>query len=135
MREPFEEIEHTADLAIRVHGATFGDLFTNAALGMANQLALPRDADPTVIENVELRAQDAETLLVAWLGELLYLGERNDCIFTDFELQRISETGLRARVCGRPIAEHVGHIKAVTFNELEIVRSDEGFEATVVFDV
>ena len=130
----FEEVEHTADLAIRVRGRTLADLFANAACGMAAQVAVPRDVAPTVTEQINLEAQDVETLLVAWLGELLYLGERQGCVFTEFDVAEVTGTRIRATVRGRPVAEHVGHIKAVTFSELDIARSDEGFETTVVFD-
>jgi SHS2 domain-containing protein len=131
----FEEIEHTADIAIRVRGRDLAELFANAAYGMACQLADPGAVDQTVEHVIELDAYDAETLLVSWLGELLYLGEREECVFTDFDMLQVAPTRLRAIVRGGPVEEHGAHIKAVTFNELEIVRTDAGYETTVVFDV
>jgi len=131
----FEEIEHTADIAIRVRGRDLAELFANAAYGMACQLADPGAVDQTVEHVIELDAYDAETLLVSWLGELLYLGEREECVFTDFELPQVTPTRLRAIVRGGPVEKHGAHIKAVTFSELEIVRTDAGYETTVVFDV
>ncbi len=131
----FEEIEHTADIAIRVRGRDLAELFANAAYGMACQLADPGAVNPTEEHHVELEAYDAETLLVSWLEELLYLGERETCVFTAFDVLHITPTQLRATVRGGPVEEFGAHIKAVTFNELEIVRTDAGFETTVVFDV
>ena len=134
MKHAFEEVEHTADLAIRVRGRTLAELFANAAYGMAAQVATLQDVAPTAVESIELEAQDTETLLVAWLGELLYLGERHGCVFTDFEMLEVTATKLRATVRGGSAREHLGHIKAVTFSEMKIVRSEEGFETMVVFD-
>jgi len=131
----FEEIEHTADIAIRVRGRDLAELFANAAYGMACQLADPGTVSQTVKHQVELEAYDAETLLVSWLGELLYLSEREKCIFTSFEMLEITPTHLQAFVRGRSVKEHRQHIKAVTFNELEILHTDAGYETTVVFDV
>jgi SHS2 domain-containing protein len=131
----FEEIEHTADIAIRVWGRDLAGVFANAAYGMVCQLADPAEVERTVERAVELEAYDAETLLVTWLGELLYLGERDTCVFTDFDMLEITPTHLRAVARGGPAREHRRHIKAVTFNELEIVRTDEGYETTIVFDV
>jgi SHS2 domain-containing protein len=131
----FEEIEHTADIAIRVRGRDLAELFANAAYGMACQLADPGTVDQTNEHQVELDAYDAETLLVSWLGELLYLGEREECVFINFEMLRVTPTQLRAVVRGGAVKEHKAHIKAVTFNELEITNTDEGYETTVVFDV
>jgi SHS2 domain-containing protein len=136
MGKRFEEIEHTADAAIHVWGRDLAALFANAAHGLAAQLADdPSAVTPTVEHQIELEAYDAETLLVAWLGELLYLGEREGCIFVEFEMREVTPTRLRAVARGGPAREQRHYVKAVTFNNLEIVRSHEGYEATVVFDV
>jgi SHS2 domain-containing protein len=135
MNQRFEEIEHTADIALRVRGPDLPALFANAARGMACQLAEPCDAPPTTEREIELDAYDAETLLVAWLGELLYLGERDDCVFTEFEMLEVTPHRLRAAVRGGPVAQHRRHIKAVTFSDLDITCTEDGLETTVVFDV
>jgi hypothetical protein len=96
MSQRFEEIEHTADVAIRVWGRDLAELFANAAYGMACQLADPGEVEQTVEQSVELNAYDVETLLVSWLGELLYLGEREECVFTDFDLLEVTLTRLWA---------------------------------------
>ena len=90
---------------------------------------------PAVEHAIELEAYDAETLLVSWLGELLYLGERDDCVFTDFDMLEVTPHRLRAVARGGPVREQPLQIKAVTFNELEILRTDAGYETTIVFDV
>jgi SHS2 domain-containing protein len=135
MKGRFAEVEHTADIAIRVWGRDLADLFANAAYGMACQLGNPDTAKPAVEQLVELEAYDKETLLVSWLGELLYLGEREGCVFTDFELLELTPTRLRAVARGRPVQPIGQHIKAVTFSDLEIVRTADGYETTIVFDV
>jgi SHS2 domain-containing protein len=137
MNDRFEEIEHTADIAIRVWGRDLAELFANGAYGMACQLADPDAVERTTEHSIELEAYDVETLLVSWLGELLYLGEREECVFTDFDMLEVTPTRLRAVARGGPVPakEHQSHIKAATFNELEIVHTDAGYETTVVFDV
>lgn len=135
MDKRFEEIDHTADVAIRVRGRDLAELFVNAAYGMACQLTDVDQVPQTTARTIELEADDTEMLLVEWLSELLYLGERDDHVFTEFEALEVTPTWLRATARGGPIQEHHGHIKAVTFSELEIVWSDEGCETTVVFDV
>ena len=131
----FEEIEHTADVAIRVRGRDLAELFANAALGMAHQLADVDAVEPVIEEAIGLTAYDAETLLVAWLGELLYLGERDCCVFVSFDMRETTHQGLRAMARGGPVREYRRYIKAVTFNDLAIRPTDEGYEAVVVFDV
>jgi len=131
----FEEVEHTADIAIRVWGRDLAELYANAAYGLACQLADPDEISQTVEHLIELEAYDAETLLVAWLGELLYLGERDGCAFADFNVLEVTPTRLRAVARCGPVQAHRSHVKAVTFSDLEIRRTGEGYETTIVFDV
>ena len=131
----FEEIEHTADVAIRVWGRDLAELFANAAYGMACQLADLDGVTSTVQRALTLEAFDVETLLVAWLGELLYLGERDGCVFVAFDIAEIASTKLDATVRGGKAHRHRSHIKAVTFSGLEVQQTDDGYETTVVFDV
>jgi SHS2 domain-containing protein len=42
---------------------------------------------------------------------------------------------LEATVWGGPTSSQWKHIKAVTFHDLEIVKTEDGYEVTVVFDV
>ena len=135
MNYHFEEIEHTADIAIRIRGRDLAELFANAAYGMACQLAEPGAVKQANEHQIELDGYDAETLLVSWLEELLYLGEREECVFTAFDMLEVAPTQLRAVVRGGPVEERGAHIKAATFNELEIVQTGTGYETIVVFDV
>ncbi len=135
MRERFEEIDHTADVAIRVWGATLPELFANAAYGMAWQLTDPRDVDPMIERQIAVEGEDLEIVMVEWLSELLYLGERDHLVFTEFNILQVTSRSLQALARGGPVEDYHGHIKAVTFSELEITKTDRGYETTIVFDV
>ena len=135
MNTGFEEVSHTADIAIRVWGSGIDELFVSAALGMAHMLAGPTRTDLSVEQTIEVTAGDAVALLVAFLGELLYLLERDGTLFRDFRIREISTTHLLACAFGGRLEEHWHHIKAVTFNDLEITLDAQGYEVTVVFDV
>lgn len=131
---PFEEIEHTADYALRVRGATLDELFANAARGMIVLSGAVADTSHPITREIALEAPDVETLLVDWLTELVYLMEQERLVFVDYWLQT-TPTALRGTLSGGPMREAKRHIKAVTYHNLEVVRRENGFEATVVFDV
>jgi SHS2 domain-containing protein len=131
----FEEIEHTADLAIRVWGSDLQELFANAAYGMACQLANVDSVEAKIERRVAIEAADLEILLVEWLSELLYLGERDRVVFTEFDVFEVTSNKLEAKARGGPVEELQGHIKAVTFSELDIKETDRGYETIIVFDV
>jgi SHS2 domain-containing protein len=136
--EAIQEIEHTADWAMRVRGRDLRELFVNAAQGMFGLIA---DLETTtagasrVKRRIELEAFDVETLLVSWLGELLWLNEESGAVFTRYEITSLTPTHLQATVCGEPAPGQWKHIKAVTFHDLEIITTDDGCEVTLVFDV
>ena len=132
----FEEIEHTADWALRIRGRNLSELLINAARGMSSLLVSElADISVTQEERVEVEAYDAESLLVNWLSELAYWAEAEGIVFCEFNLQQVTPTHLRAVVRGGHVADLQKHIKAVTYHDLEIVETDDGLEATVVFDV
>ncbi|HHS98365.1 MAG TPA: archease [Chloroflexi bacterium] len=135
MDKGFEEIEHTADVALRVWGKDLKELFINAARGMAWLLADPETVEPTVEVALDLDGFDAETLLVTWLGELLYYNEAEGLVFTEFDLDEITPTHLRGVARGGVPGETRRHIKAVTFHNLNIHSTGHGLETTIVFDV
>jgi SHS2 domain-containing protein len=132
----FEEIEHTADVALRVQGRDLTELLKNAALGMAHLICEENFLSDDCSEQlVEIRADDAEGLLVDWLSELIFLVEVKSFVFQRVEVQNISETYFKARVYGKMARELKVHIKAVTYHNLKIVETETGLEATVVFDI
>ncbi|MFO7916764.1 MAG: archease [Anaerolineae bacterium] len=135
MTKRFEEIEHTADIALRVWGKDLAELFANAAYGMASQLTDVEEVSPTHEEEIALEAEDTEILLVEWLSELLYLGERANRVHVEFDMQKVTEKELRAVARAGTVERYHTNIKAVTFNELEIVQTEKGYKTTVVFDV
>ncbi len=133
-RKRFEEVEHTADAALRVYGRDLGELFVNAAYGMFSLMANWEDIQPSTEQNISLEAIDDETLLVDWLSELLYFHEMEDTVYTAFEILNIAPTRLQAIARGTERWNHLTAIKAVTFNDLHIENTPEGYTATIVFD-
>ncbi len=132
----FEELDHTADYALRVHGRDLPDLLVNAAHGLNSLLVSdPSALLPELERQVELDAFDAENLLVKWLTELAYWAEMERLVFNQFDLTDVTETGLKATVRGCRVPNLHKHIKAVTYHNLAITPTENGLEATIVFDV
>lgn len=134
---PFEELDHTADLCLCVRGATLPALFVHAAQGMFHLMQCePCVGCHAVSYALVLEAYDLETLLVDWLGELLYLGERDRACLDDPTIIHLDATHLEAQVRGKSPCTVQRGIKAVTFGGLQIVQRPEGFWETVItFDV
>jgi len=131
----FEELEHTADLALKVRGHSLQEIFANAAYGMFSLMADLGGVEPTVSHEISLESLDYEALLVDWLNELLYLHEVEEEIYTRFEIEALSPISLSATVWGGKMAASKLTVKAATFHDLEIRETGDGYLATVVFDV
>ena len=132
----FEEIEHTADRALRIYGRKFEELLLNAARGLYSIMGVDHVTGETPqAKSFSLDAEDAEGMLVEWLSELAYWAESEMLVFSKFELQSVTQTRVSAVAAGRRVAKLDRHVKAVTYHDLEIVESEAGLAATVVFDV
>jgi SHS2 domain-containing protein len=134
--QPFELLEHPAEIKLRARGATLAELFANAARGMMAYMFGDElvKAKPERWERIEITAPDGEALLVDWLSELLYRATSGYCGYVGFEADEIDEQRLAARV-GTVSATAIDDIKAVTHHELTVRKCDGGWEATVVFDI
>lgn len=138
----WEEIPHTADWALRVRGDDLRALFENAALGMVSLIGgeVSQDAGP-IERDVTLEAPDLEILLVDWLTGLLVMVEDEAAFIGEIhviEVDSPSQPGaarMQGRVMARPGGAFTKHIKAVTYHNLAVRRTDQGFETTIVFDV
>ena len=135
----YETIPHTADVGIRVRGKDQRELFSSAAEGMFDIIADIAGLEPDVCIDVDIRAGSPEELMVAWLDELLYAFYTKNLIFSKFDIIDIGQDRLKARASGRHIGDNRNRlkkeIKAVTFHNLDVKESPDGFSAEIIFDV
>ena len=131
---PFEEIPHTADWSIRVWADDLAGLLAESARGM-NWLAGVELAErPRVKKTFEAEEPDRESILVAFLTELVYYTEQENLGFDDFEIS-IKNDRLKVEMGGAPLQSLSKAIKAVTWHKLEIKQTARGLEVEIVFDV
>ncbi|HYM10458.1 MAG TPA: archease [Bryobacterales bacterium] len=135
----FEILEHTADIGFRARGRTAAELFETAAQAMAS-IALELDA---VAERAEypLHAQgaDCEALLVNWLSEVLYWMDGKQLALRRFRVDAITATEVSGAAMGEPRdpARHRARliVKGVTYHQLKVVETPEGWCAEVYLDI
>jgi SHS2 domain-containing protein len=130
----FEELEHTADWAMRAWAADLPGLFVECARGMYTLSGIEVGLGERVQRRVELEAPDRETLLVDFLGELLFLAEDDGQAFDQLDIQ-LNGTKLVAQLTGGPVAAIRKEIKAVTYHGMSIKQEGGQYSVEVVFDV
>ena len=137
-RGSFEFIDHTADVGIRVEAPTLEDLFETAGLAFTEVVTSAESLDCSVEQRFKLEEDNIETLLVSWLQELLYLLDTEELVFSRFQV-RLHDCSLEATAWGEVFDpdRHMikTEIKAVTYHQLEVAESDQGWQAQVIFDI
>jgi SHS2 domain-containing protein len=132
---PYHELDHTADVALHIQGRDLVEILAHAAAGML-ALADVQSADgERLTVPLELQADDAEGLLVAFLEEILAHIELERIVLEDYSLRVTDDWSLLGSARGAPLTSQGKAIKAVTYHNLAIRAVDEGLEVTVVFDV
>jgi SHS2 domain-containing protein len=130
----FEEIEHTADWAFRAYGRDQKELFENAAFALFALEGTP-GGPSTVTRQVNVHGIDYESLLVNWLSELIFLQETRGETYSRFKIEVLTPTELSATIHVARSGPLNKFIKAVTYHDLRIEETGEGWQATVVVDV
>jgi SHS2 domain-containing protein len=135
MGATYEELDHTADWALRLQGKDMGELCLHGALGMLAACGARAGPGPTSERRVSLQAGSREILLVRWLQEVLYVLEVHHFLPQRMDIQVSKDLALSARWQEVPLAGIDKPIKAVTYSGLAVQETKDGLEATVVFDV
>lgn len=130
----FREHAHTADWELEVWAPDLPGLLEQAARGMYALSGMRLDGEHQS-RTLDLQALDAEGLLVRFLTELLWLAQRDGLGFDRFALQLTGETTLQAELEGAPIVHLDKEIKAVTYHNLAVQKTERGLEVSIVFDV
>lgn len=130
----FEEISHTADWSVRVWAQDLPSLFAESARAMNTLARTVTGPNPRVKRAFESQGPDLESLLVAFLSELVYYQEQVNLAFDIFDIQ-INDKKISVNMEGAQIASVDKAIKAVTFHNLKIEETSRGYEVVIVFDV
>jgi SHS2 domain-containing protein len=129
---------HTADVAVAATGVDLGETFAAAADGLA---AASCDAVPETGERFSLtvRAEGLEALLFDYLDRLIYERDVRGVLPVDNRAavrEADDEWVVEASARGVPFAAiEARDVKAVTYSEMRIEPTDDGWEAYVVLDV
>ncbi len=135
----FEIVEHPADIGFRAWGRTREELFENAALALFSLGCELAAVEEKETRTIQVMGADLETLLYAWLAELLAVSEAERIVFGRAVVVFDGSDGARGTAYGEAFdhsRHHSGtHIKAVTFHQLYVKESGEGWCAQVFLDL
>jgi SHS2 domain-containing protein len=146
----FELRDHTADVAVEATAPTLGGVFAAAADGLAAAMCEEIPAAGGERFDLGVRAESREALLFDYLDELIYQRDVRGVLPVDneVEVREIDGTGpeqndgtdgewvATGSARGVPLAGlGAREVKAVTYSEMALAETDDGWRAYVVFDV
>jgi len=142
----YEYLPHQADARFRAYGQTQEEALANAALAMVSLMWEVEKVKPVKKEVIKVEASSLEQLTVKFLTEFLYLLDVKSFLLAEVESIQVEEAQkdgrklyrLEAEVAGdsaSPEYEIYGLVKAVTYNEMRIEKTDGLWLLEVVVDM
>ncbi len=152
----WELLDHTADKAIEVYADSLEEVFELSAYAMFSLMAELDRYQPETERILEIgkpsssppgqgtltpTPADLPDLLVTWLNDLIYLFEVEGFLPLKFYVLQVNEREpyLKARVEGRAIRPDIewlgAAVKAATYHNLVVEKTDQGWYARYVVDV
>ncbi|MFW6375704.1 MAG: archease [Thermoplasmatota archaeon] len=135
---PYEQFEHTADVGIRAWGPNIEEAFSEAGKGLYSIMTDLDKVDCILEEEIAIKEDNLETLLVKFLSELVYLFEVKSYLFCDFDVSIKENDELELKVMAKgeemDLKKHDMDtaVKGVSYHEINI---DPSGEVKVLFDI
>jgi SHS2 domain-containing protein len=134
----YEFLEHTADAKFKAYGETIEEAFSNAALATFSILIEPGEVKPAIEKKISLDGKKLVSLLYDFLEELLFFLDVDGFILNSVKSIEIKDDlSLECSVLGDNYKGYdvSGNVKSVTYNDMEIKKTNSGYELTVVVDL
>jgi SHS2 domain-containing protein len=142
---PYEILEHPADVGFLAYGGTLVELFENAALALCSLACAPEKIEEREQREIVVTGADIESLLYAWLAEILAIADGEQLLFRRVQVSELREPKAGAAGEARGIAcgekfdrdRHAAgtYIKAVTLHQFAVERTGVDFRARVFLDL
>lgn len=143
--EPFEIIEHPADVGFLAYGRSLVELFENAAAAMSSLAWTPENVEERERTEMSATGNDIESLLYAWLAEILAVADADQLVFRRVAITKLVEPqdtlpGMAQGTAFGEIFDRARHaagtyIKAVTLHQFSVEQVDGGYRARVFLDL
>jgi len=139
----YRYLDHGADMGLEAEGKTLESLFQEAAKGLFGLMANLDEVRTRELRKLELKANNATSLLYRWLSELVSLRDLHNELYGEFAELIISrddsELELEATVKGEKIKPEIHElgteVKGITYQGLELAEESENWRCRFVVDV
>ena len=137
----FRFFDHIADVGMEITADSAADLFITAGKGLMEWIGSPPSTRAVHKSTVNVAADDMDSLLVAWLQELLYRfyhlhSYLMDASAFDLDMDRLTvKAVLQEKIWEESLSHNYREVKAVTYHQLKIERYGPRWRASVILDI
>jgi SHS2 domain-containing protein len=135
----YEFFDVETDVGVRAWGPTRAAAFAQGALGVLAVSVDPASVEARETREVRAQADSPERLLVAWIGECLYVHEIEGFVVRRVEVLDMNGGHVVGLLAGEEIdatRHRLGTVvKAVTFRGLSVSETPDRVELRVIADV
>lgn len=136
---PFEEMEHTADVKMRITAPDFPSLLCESGFALSHTLYGPYPEEPAVKTiAIEAEGEDEVELIVNFLSELLFQMEVEYLVPQAISLTA-DDNHISGTVSGVEFdrAKHAGGIgvKGISYSGITLTKTNTEFELILIFDI
>jgi len=135
----FELLDHPADIGFRVRAATLPALFAACARALVAIILDPVRIESRETVSIPGTGSDVESLLVNWLNEVLYFTDSRRLALAFFDIHSLTDAAVECTARGehRDPGRHESRItvKGVTYHQLKVQQTPDGWVAEVFVDI
>lgn len=136
MERGYCQLDHTADLALSLWGASEEDVLVVGAQAVIEIMTEGAPAGAaTGTREITIDAVDPADRLVQWLNEIIVAAVTEGFLVREADIELTGDSGLRARLRGEPDRRVLAELKSATYHGLVLGPVDGGWRAQVVIDV
>lgn len=143
----YRYLEHSTDAIVQAHGSSLEELFENSAMGLVNIMFDIDKVENRQSETIIASDENLENLLFDWLEKVLLKIFIDQIVLSRFSIRFFEKHKnleekryfLEAQVGGEKVNydkhNYKIEIKAITYHELKIQRTDTSYVATFLVDL
>lgn len=141
-RDGYGFLPHTADVKFRAYGKTLEDAFKNAAYALTDTITNHKKVRAKIKKEIKVKSENREALLYDFLEHFLVLVDTDEFLLNNVKSIKISKKKGKYELTAVFIGDKVSkkyeidtHIKAVTYQQMQIKKVDGKYMLQVILDV
>lgn len=141
MNKRFEFLEHTADTKIRAYGKSLEDAFVSVVIATTQVMTDVNKVYCVESKSINVESKTEKSLLYDFLDEILFLFDTEGFLAASVDDLVIEKNGkyklsciIKGDFASNGYDVHTA-IKAITYSEMEITKSDKGVVIQIVHDL